>query len=179
MRTLIVLSTLALVAIQSPAAEKEAKARARFSALEVRLLDAVRGNDVGAIETLRSPDFAWSMALEGRPNVVENRSEWINGNQYYSLGSFDIGNLVAEEFGNHALVHFHLNVTGQIGKRTERERRVCGHGSLGAEGQGVEAAASPREPALGLPGTAIGRPRAMQPARPRRSIIRLGGVRWR
>jgi hypothetical protein len=51
--------------------------------------------------------------------VVENRSEWINGNQYYNLESFDIGNLVAEEFGKFALVHFHLNVAGQIGKKTD------------------------------------------------------------
>jgi ketosteroid isomerase-like protein len=119
MRTLVVLSMLALAAIPLPAAENEAAAQARFRALELKLMDAVRANNVETIESLLSPEFAWSMSFQGRANVVESRSEWIKGGKHFDLKSFDIGNLVAEEFGKLALVHFQLNVAARMGKKTD------------------------------------------------------------
>lgn len=79
MRTVAVASVLALALVASPlpAAEQEAAAHATFRALELKIMTAVRENDVGTLDTLLSPGFAWAIAFEGRPHEVMNRSEWL------------------------------------------------------------------------------------------------------
>ena len=121
MRTLAVASVLvlALVASPLPAAEQEAEARATFRALELKIMTAVRANDVGTLDTLLSPGFAWAIAFEGRPHEVMNRAEWIEGGKYIELSSFDISGLVAETFGHLTLVNFRLNASGKLGESAQ------------------------------------------------------------
>ena len=117
MRTLVVASivVLALVASPLPAADQEAKAHATFRALELKIMTAVRDNDVAALDAILSPAFAWAIAFEGRPHEVMNRSEWIAGGKYIKLESFDVSGLVAETFGSLTLVNFRLTASGQLG----------------------------------------------------------------
>jgi ketosteroid isomerase-like protein len=119
MRIVSLLVAAILAGVPSLAQEKEVEAHDRFMALELKLLAAVQGGDAETMESLLSPDFAWAMAVEGRPNVVENRSEWIRGLAYYDLRSFDIAHLVAQQSDKAALVHFRLNVAAQVGRRTD------------------------------------------------------------
>ncbi len=117
MRTLAVASVLALAASQLPAAEHQTQAT--FQALELKVTTAVRANDVGALELLLSPGFAWAIAFEGRPNDVMGRSEWIKGGLYFDLKSFDIGGLTAETFGKLTLTHFRLTASAKLGESAE------------------------------------------------------------
>lgn len=118
MRILAVASVLALALAASPlpAAEQEAATHATFRALELKVMTAVRENDVEALDTLLSPAFAWAIAFEGRAHEVMNRSEWLAGGKYIKLSSFDISGLVAETFGHITLVHFRLNASGKLGE---------------------------------------------------------------
>ena len=118
MRILAVASVLALALAASrlPAAEQEAATHATFRALELKVMTAVRENDVEALDTLLSPAFAWAIAFEGRSHEVMNRSEWLAGGKYIKLSSFDISGLVAETFGHITLVNFRLNASGKLGE---------------------------------------------------------------
>ena len=117
MRTLAVASIvlLALVASPLPAADEEAEANATFRALELKIMTAVRDNDVAVLDAILSPRFAWAIAFEGRPHEVMNRAEWIAGGKYIKLESFDVSGLVAETFDRLTLVNFRLSASGKLG----------------------------------------------------------------
>ena len=117
MRTLAALSiaVVALGASPLPAVGQEAEAHATFRALELKIMTAVRENDVETLDALLSPGFAWAIAFEGRPHEVMNRGEWIAGGKHITLSSFDIAGLVAETFGTLTLVNFRLNASGKLG----------------------------------------------------------------
>jgi hypothetical protein len=117
MRALGVVLVLALAA--GPLVAAEADPQATFQALELKIMSAVAGNDVEALETLVAPGFAWALAFEGRSNAIMNRSEWIKGGQYVDLRSFDISRLVAETFDDLALVHFRLTGEARLGESSE------------------------------------------------------------
>ncbi len=119
MRILAVASILALAASSLPAAEQEAEARATFLALELKIMTAVRANDVETLDSLLSPGFAWAIAFEGRPQEVMNRSEWLQSGKYMHLKSFDISHLVAETFDHLSLVSFRLNASGKLGQSAQ------------------------------------------------------------
>jgi len=118
MRILIVGSFLALAATALSAAEQEAQAQATFQALEMKVMAAARANDVEALGSLVSPDFAWAIEFEG-PRQVMSRSEWIQSGKYIQLKSFDVSGLVAETFDHFTLVGFRLNASGTLGQSAE------------------------------------------------------------
>ena len=107
--------SLLLVATTLPAAATVEEDQATFTALELKLLSAVQGKQLAVVDEMISPNFAWSLALEGRSNAVMSRSEWIRGGDYYDLASFDIGNLSAQTFGKLTLVHFRYTLSGALG----------------------------------------------------------------
>jgi len=113
MLSCVVLSVL-LAAAALPAATVE-EDQAAFTALELKLLSAIQAKDVAAAEELLSPNFAWALALEGRPNAVMSRSEWVKGGDYYDLASFDISHLSAQTFGKLTVVNFRYTVSGKMG----------------------------------------------------------------
>ena len=113
MLTSAVLSVL-LAAATLPAATVE-EDQATFTALELKLLSAIQAKQVAVADELLSPNFAWAMAFEGRPNAVMSRSEWIQGGDYYDLASFDISHVSAQTFGKLTLVSFRYNVSGTMG----------------------------------------------------------------
>jgi len=104
-----------LLAATTAAAATVEEDHAAFTALELKLLSAVQAKQVAIVDELVSPEFAWSLALEGRPNAVMSRSEWIKGGDYYDLGSFDISHLSAQTFGSLTLVHFRYTIAGTLG----------------------------------------------------------------
>ena len=106
-----------LAATSVPAATVE-EDHAAFTALELKLLSAIQAKQVAIVDEMVSPEFAWSLALEGRPNAVMSRSEWIKGGDYYDLSSFDISLLSAQTFGGLTLVHFRYNIAGSLGTAT-------------------------------------------------------------
>ena len=106
-----------LAATSVPAATVE-EDHAAFTALELKLLSAIQAKQVAIVDEMISPEFAWSLALEGRPNAVMSRSEWIKGGDYYDLSSFDISLLSAQTFGGLTLVHFRYNIAGSLGTAT-------------------------------------------------------------
>lgn len=106
---------LLLAATTVPAVATVEEDQATFMALELKLLSAIQGKQVAAVEELVSPSFAWSLALEGRGNAVMSRSEWIKGGDYYDLGSFDVSHLSAQTFGKLTLVHFRYTIAGSLG----------------------------------------------------------------
>ena len=118
MRILGVALVLALSAVSLPAAGQEAEALATFRALELKITTAVRANDVDTLDSLVAPGFAWSIAFEGRPHEVMNRSEWLQSGKFMHLKSFDIGYLVAETFDHLTLVNFRLTASGKLGQST-------------------------------------------------------------
>lgn len=119
MRILAVVSVLVLAGSPLSAAAEEAEAQATFQALELQVLDAIRANDVEALESFLSADFAWSIAFQGRPPHVMNRSEWLQSGSYTHVKSFDISHLVAERFDRLCLVRFRLNASGTLGRSAD------------------------------------------------------------
>lgn len=117
MRTLAV--TLSLALASGALASGAEDPRATFQALEAKLMKAIAARDVPTLKAVVAPAFAWAIAFEGRPNSVANRSEWIKGGQNVAFESFDIGGLVAETFGDLALVHFRLTGSARLGKAAE------------------------------------------------------------
>jgi hypothetical protein len=107
--------SLLLVATTVPASGTVEEDQSTFTALELKLLSAVQEKQTEAVEEMISPNFAWSLALEGRPNAVMSRSEWIRGGDYYDLASFDISHLSAQTFGKLTLVHFRYTLSGTLG----------------------------------------------------------------
>ena len=105
---------LLLAATTVPAATVE-EDQAAFTALELKLLSAIQAKQVAVVDELISPNFAWSLALEGRPNAVMSRSEWIKGGDYYDLAAFDVSHLSAQTFGKLTLVHFRYSIAGSLG----------------------------------------------------------------
>ena len=111
-RSALLVVLLTALALPVAGAEED---QATFTALELKLLSAIQGQQVAVVEEMVSPDFAWALALEGRPNAVMSRSEWIRGGEYYDLASFDISGLTAQTFGKLTLVHFRYNLAGTLG----------------------------------------------------------------
>ena len=116
-----ILTALVLLAStlgQQPEAAMQ-KTTSEFRALETKLMGAAQLKNAAEGEALVSPDFAFSMALEGRPDYVLNRSEWLNGISYYDLKNFSIGDLTAHPFGNYVVTHFRLVRSAKMGKTVD------------------------------------------------------------
>jgi hypothetical protein len=104
-----------LAALALPAAATVEEDQATFKELELKLLAAIQAKDDAVLEEMVSPNFAWSLALEGRPNAIMSRSEWMKGGDYYDLASFDISQLSAHTWGKLTLVNFRYNIAGTMG----------------------------------------------------------------
>ena len=117
-----ILTALVLLAStlgQQPEAAMQ-KTTSEFSALELKLMGAAQLKNTAEEEALISPDFAFSMALEGRPNYVLNRSEWMNGISYYDLKNFSIGDLTAHPLDKSTVVtHFRLIRSAKMGQTVD------------------------------------------------------------
>jgi hypothetical protein len=119
MPILTALCLLASTLAQQPEAAME-KTTSEFMALEAKLMGAAQLKNTAEEEALVSPDFAFSMALEGRPNYVLNRSEWIKGIRYYDLKNFSIGDLTAHPLDRNTVVtHFRLVRSAKMGKTVD------------------------------------------------------------
>lgn len=118
MPILIAICLLAGALGQQPEAAAQ-KMTSEFLALEAKLMGAAQLKNVTEEETLVSPDFAFSMALEGRPNYVLNRSEWAQGVRYYDLKNFEISGLTAHPFGSSVVTHFRLVRSAKMGKTVD------------------------------------------------------------
>jgi hypothetical protein len=79
MTTLVTLLLAAVVRAPPTAAKVEATQK-QFQDLETRLVDAVQIKNTQALEALVSPNFAFSLMIEGREPEVLNRSEWLKMN---------------------------------------------------------------------------------------------------
>jgi hypothetical protein len=104
-----------LLAAVSPSLAATPDLRAEFLALESKLMVAAMTKQADVQKDLVSPDFAWSMALEGRPNEVMTRAEWLKGIEYYDLKEFEINHLTAQELGKITVTHFRFTRSATIG----------------------------------------------------------------
>jgi hypothetical protein len=99
----------------SMAGGAEEAATAEFLALETKLLAAAQLRNDSVLDPMVSPDFAYSLALEGRSNYVLNRSEWFRGSEYYDLKQFQISRLTAHLLGKTALTSFRMETSTGVG----------------------------------------------------------------
>jgi hypothetical protein len=113
LRSTVLFALLAATAL--PAAATVEEDQATFTALELKLLSAIQARQAAGVDELISPNFAWSLALEGRPNAVMSRSEWIKGGDYYDLAAFDVSHLSAQTFGKLTVVNFRYTIKGTLG----------------------------------------------------------------